>query len=181
MVGDLERLVREHPYRERLRGQLMLALYRTGRQADALAAYQAARRTLVQELGIKPSVELRELEQRMLRHDPSLSRRQPRRDRSRRTISPIPATPFLGRARELSEVTTLLGDADRRLVTLTGAGGSGKTRLALRVAETCAAGIRERDVVCRLCRYHRSGADRPYDRPGARAHRAARSDPGAAA
>ncbi|MFZ0380039.1 MAG: AfsR/SARP family transcriptional regulator, partial [Solirubrobacteraceae bacterium] len=73
VVGDLERLVREHPYRERLRGQLMLALYRTGRQADALAAYQAARRTLVQELGIEPSAELRELEQRMLRHDPSLS------------------------------------------------------------------------------------------------------------
>ena len=73
VVGDLERLVREHPYRDRLRGQLMLALYRTGRQADALAAYQSARRALVEELGIDPSAELRELEQAILRHDPSLS------------------------------------------------------------------------------------------------------------
>ena len=133
VVGDLERLVREHPYRERLRGQLMLALYRTGRQADALAAYQAARRTLVQELGIEPSAELRELEQGILRHDPSLSPAAQARPLAAGHL-PVPATPFLGRARELAEVTTLLGDADRRLVTLTGAGGSGKTRLALRAA-----------------------------------------------
>ena len=138
VVGDLERLVREHPYRERLRGQLMLVLYRTGRQADALAAYQAARRTLVQELGIEPSVELRELEQRMLRHDPSLSPPAAQVPLLAVGHLPVPATPFLGRARELSEVTALLGDADRRLVTLTGAGGSGKTRLALRAAHACA-------------------------------------------
>ena len=143
LVGDLERLVREHPYRERLRGQLMLALYRTGRQADALAAYQAARQTLVQELGIEPSVELRELEQGILRHDPSLSPPAPHAPPLAADHLPIPATPFLGRARELSEVTALLRDADRRLLTLTGAGGSGKTRLALRVAETCAAAYRD--------------------------------------
>ena len=133
VVGDLERLVREHPYRERLRGQLMLALYRTGRQADALAAYQAARRTLVQELGIEPSAELRELEQRMLRHDPSLSTPAAEAPPPAGHL-PVPATPFLGRARELAETTTLLRGTGERLLTLTGAGGSGKTRLALRVA-----------------------------------------------
>ncbi|MGP0033288.1 MAG: BTAD domain-containing putative transcriptional regulator [Solirubrobacteraceae bacterium] len=143
VVGDLERLVREHPYRERLRGQLMLALYRTGRQADALAAYQAARRTLVEELGIEPSAELRELEQGILRHDPSLSTPAPRAPPLAAGHLPVPATTFLGRARELAEVTALLGDADRRLLTLTGAGGSGKTRLALRVAQTCAAKYRD--------------------------------------
>ena len=74
VVGDLERLAREHPYRERLRGQLMLALYRTGRQAEALAAYRKARSVLVEELGIEPSPELRELHEAILTQDPSLRR-----------------------------------------------------------------------------------------------------------
>jgi predicted ATPase/DNA-binding SARP family transcriptional activator len=137
-VGDLERLVREHPYRERLHGQLMLALYRTGRQTDALATYQAARRTLVEELGIEPSIELRELEQRILRHDSSLSTPGAEAPPPAAGHLPVPATPFLGRVRELAEVIELLRGADRRLVTLTGAGGSGKTRLALRAAQACA-------------------------------------------
>jgi DNA-binding SARP family transcriptional activator len=72
LVGELEALVAEHPLRERLRGQLMLALYRSGRQAEALAAYQAARRTLVDELGIEPTPALAELERAILRHDSSL-------------------------------------------------------------------------------------------------------------
>jgi DNA-binding SARP family transcriptional activator len=62
VVAELEGLVRTHPYRERLRGQLMLALYRSGRQADALEAYRDARSTLAQELGIEPGQDLRELE-----------------------------------------------------------------------------------------------------------------------
>jgi DNA-binding SARP family transcriptional activator len=74
VVGDLERLVREHPYRERLRGQLMLALYRMGRQAEALAAYRQARSVLVEELGIEPSPELRELHESILAQDRSLIR-----------------------------------------------------------------------------------------------------------
>ena len=72
LVGRLEQLVAEHPLRERLREQLMLALYRAGRQAHALAAYQGARRTLVEDLGIEPGRALRDLEQAILRHDPSL-------------------------------------------------------------------------------------------------------------
>jgi DNA-binding SARP family transcriptional activator/DNA-binding beta-propeller fold protein YncE len=72
LVAELETLVRHYPLRERLRAQLMLALYRSGRQADALAAYQDARRTLVEELGLEPSRELQELEQAILNHDPAL-------------------------------------------------------------------------------------------------------------
>jgi YVTN family beta-propeller protein len=72
LVGELEALVAENPYRERLRGQLMLALYRSGRQAEALAAYQDGRRLLVDELGIEPSRALQELERSILRQDPSL-------------------------------------------------------------------------------------------------------------
>jgi DNA-binding SARP family transcriptional activator len=72
LVAELEALVAEHPLRERLRAQLMLALYRCGRQVDALAAYQRARGVLVGQLGIEPSPRLRELEQAILRQDASL-------------------------------------------------------------------------------------------------------------
>jgi DNA-binding SARP family transcriptional activator/streptogramin lyase len=72
LVPALEQLVEENPYRERLRGQLMLALYRAGRQTDALARYQEGRRLLADEVGIEPSPRLRELERAILQHDPAL-------------------------------------------------------------------------------------------------------------
>jgi DNA-binding SARP family transcriptional activator len=73
LVPELERLVREQPLRERLRGQLMLALYRCGRQADALAVYRSGRRLLDEELGLEPDDELQRLEKAILNHDPSLN------------------------------------------------------------------------------------------------------------
>ena len=73
VVGELAALIAEHPYREGLRARLMLALYRSGRQADALEAYQQARAALSDELGLEPSDELRQLEQAILRHDPVLA------------------------------------------------------------------------------------------------------------
>ena len=72
LVGELEPLVSQHPWRERLRAQLMLALYRSGRQTEALQAYQETRRVLVEQLGIEPSETLRLLERAVLTHDPSL-------------------------------------------------------------------------------------------------------------
>ena len=72
LVPELERLVTEHPLRERLIASLMLALYRAGRQTDALDAFQAARRRLVDELGLEPGPELHELQRRILEHDPTL-------------------------------------------------------------------------------------------------------------
>jgi DNA-binding SARP family transcriptional activator len=72
LIGELEVLVSEHPLRERLRAQLMLALYRSGRQAEALAAYQDARLALVEDLGLEPSRTLQDVEQAILRHDPAL-------------------------------------------------------------------------------------------------------------
>ena len=73
-VAELEELVASHPFRERLRAQLMLALYREGRQADALDVYRRSRALLVSELGIEPGPALRELERAILEHDPSLNR-----------------------------------------------------------------------------------------------------------
>jgi DNA-binding SARP family transcriptional activator len=128
LVGELESLVAKHPLRERLRAQLMLALYRSGRQSEALAAYQEARSTLVEELGIEPERPLRELHQAILNQDPGLD--------------PTPATElpsedqrggFVGRAAELTELVSRLEDAlsgHGRLVLLVGEPGIGKSRLA---------------------------------------------------
>jgi predicted ATPase len=135
VLGELTALVGEHPLRERLRAHLMLALYRAGRQADALAAYRDARGVLSDELGLDPSPELRELERAILRHDSALAAPEaPRRTPER---VPRPLTPLVGRQREVSELRALLAGPEARLVTLVGAAGSGKTRLAVALAEAC--------------------------------------------
>ena len=132
VVGELEALIAENPLRERLRGLLMLALYRSGRQADALDAYRAARQALVDELGLEPGPELRELEQAILRQDESLSRRP-----LPASNVPVPVSTMVGRRRELDELTSALRDGTR-VLTLTGPGGSGKTRLGVEVANALA-------------------------------------------
>ena len=72
LVGELQQLTSQHPWRERLHAQLMLALYRSGRQADALEAYRHAREVLVEQLGIEPGAELHDLHEAILAHDPAL-------------------------------------------------------------------------------------------------------------
>ena len=129
VVAELERLVPEHPFRERLRAQLMLALYRCGRQSDALEHYRRTAELFAEELGIEPGPELKAREHAILNHDPSL-RLTPLAE----PICPRLRTPSLGRERELEEVAALLSQPETRLVTLTGTGGSGKTRLAVEVA-----------------------------------------------
>jgi predicted ATPase/DNA-binding SARP family transcriptional activator len=138
LVPELEHLIAEHPYRERLRGQLMLALYRAGRQAEALDAYHAARAVLVDELGIEPGPQLQELEQSILRQDPALAPRAVERARLPRAL-----TPLIGRELELAAVTGLLRRDDVRLLTLTGPGGTGKTRLGLAAATKLEAELRD--------------------------------------
>lgn len=131
LVEELESIVRAEPFRERPWRQLMLALYRSGRQADALAAYHRARAMFDEELGIEPSEELRRLEGEILRQEVPIVRAP-----SERHNLPAAMTSFVGRAAELQAVELLLVGA--RMVTLTGVGGVGKTRLALEIASRTA-------------------------------------------
>jgi predicted ATPase/DNA-binding SARP family transcriptional activator len=136
LVDELEVLVAEHPYRESLWRQLMLALYRAQRQADALAVFRRACSVLDEQLGLEPGRELVAMQQAILRHDvpPALAR-------AKSHNLPSPVTSFVGREAELGDVARLL--REHRLLTLTGVGGAGKTRLALEVARRGLSGFED--------------------------------------
>ncbi len=131
VLTEIQALVRTHPHRERLRAQLMLALYRSGRQTEALDAYREARAVLLEE-GLDPAPELSRLHQAILRQDSSLE--VALADDTPEATVPAAATPLIGRARELEQLWKLIAAPAVRLVTLTGPGGAGKTRIALEVA-----------------------------------------------
>jgi len=130
VIGELESLVQEYPYREQLTYLLMKALYLAGRQVEALHVYKELRRRFVDELGIDPSASLQDLELQILAQDPDLFSAQ-----ARRTVgnTPQPVGQIIGRDDEIAELEDLL--RTRRVVTLTGIGGAGKTRLAIQVAQ----------------------------------------------
>lgn len=143
VLGELQALVHAHPFRERFQAQLMLALYRSGRQAEALKSYREARRRFVDELGIEPGPELQQLERSILAQDPTLvppsgtlAASQPPASSTATTL-PQPVSAFVGREDELADLLSEI-EGGARLVTLTGPGGSGKTRLAIEAARTAA-------------------------------------------
>jgi DNA-binding SARP family transcriptional activator/tetratricopeptide (TPR) repeat protein len=147
VLGELQVLVREHPLRERLRAQQMLALYRADRQADALEAYQQARHDLIDELGIEPSESLQRLQQAILQHDPALEAPTGTatvKSVARTAAVPPPATGvFVGRERELAELLAGLEGAlsgRGRLFLISGEPGIGKSRLVDELANR--AGLR---------------------------------------
>jgi len=130
ILPRLEALCDAHPLRERLRGQLMVALFRLGRQAEALRACTHLRRLLGEELGIELSPQLRDLEDRILLHDAGLLH-VPRREVTAHEL-PLRLTSFVGRWREQAALQAML--LEHRLVTVTGVGGVGKTSLAVEAA-----------------------------------------------
>jgi predicted ATPase/DNA-binding SARP family transcriptional activator len=127
VVADLEAALAKYPFREHLWAHLMVALYRAGRQADALRAYQRATTVLGAELGIEPSAELRDLEDKILLHDPALTFAL-----KHRANLPTPSSTFIGRQDALDEVAGRC--VEERMLTITGIGGIGKTRLAIETA-----------------------------------------------
>ena len=155
LIGGLEAALAASPLRERRWAQLCLALYRSGRQGDALAAYQRARAVLIDELGLEPGPDLVRLERAILAQDSAID--TPSRP-GRATATqlddasteagtpsgprhiaqlPVPPTTFVGRHHELQEIARLL--AQHRIVTITGPGGVGKTRLAIEAASSVTA------------------------------------------
>ena len=132
VLGELRQLIAAHPLLERFRALAMLALYRCGRQADALELYAATYRLLDEELGVQPGVELADLQRRILVQDASLD---PVAAPGQAAAGlPVPPNRLVGRGRELAQIAEILARGDVRLLVLTGAGGCGKTRLALEAA-----------------------------------------------
>ncbi|MGY1455227.1 BTAD domain-containing putative transcriptional regulator [Streptomyces sp. SS8] len=134
LAAELGDLVARHPLRERLRMAHMRALYRAGRQGDALRSFQELRRRLAEELGVSPGPEVSALHEAILRQEPRLATPAVG-SLSCRTNLPAALTPLIGRREAVEQVRARLGPgADTRLVTLTGLGGVGKTRLAIAAA-----------------------------------------------
>jgi tetratricopeptide (TPR) repeat protein len=176
LVPDLEKLIKEHPLRERFRAQLMLALYRCGRQSDALAVYRDARDALATELGIDPGEHLRQLHQQILAADPRLlpgvSSAAPGQERAELagaagehrpdTVVPrhLPADPrhFTGRRDELHALSRLLCDARQPggtvvISAISGTAGVGKTALAVHWAHQAAASFPDGQLYVNLRGY----------------------------
>ncbi len=134
VVPRLQRLTAEHPLRERVRERLALALYRCGRQSEALEVLAAGRRNLRDELGIDPGMGHRDLERAILNHDPLLDLGVG--DIAATSLVPAASSSLIGRTAELEQLGELVLREDVRVVTISGAGGSGKTRVALELARS---------------------------------------------
>lgn len=172
LVSELHALVGEHPLRERLHELLMIALYRSGRPAEALNAYRTARDVIVEEIGVEPGQGLRELELAILNRDPALRTEQPPDDEPAATVpkqTPASVADFTGRGTEVAGIVgTLAAHAPgyaMPVVAISGRGGVGKSSLAVRAAHELAghfpdgqlyADLGDRDPAGQLARFLRA-------------------------
>ena len=163
VAGELSELVARHPLRERLRATHMLALYRSGRQAEAVRSYGELRGLLADDLGLDPGPALAALYQAMLEQAPALqgASAPPTLAARPRTNIPVMLTDLVGRAAAVAELRALL--SERRLVTLTGPGGVGKTRLAIEVATQSAGAFPDGVWLVELAGPAPAGASTPTD------------------
>jgi predicted ATPase/DNA-binding SARP family transcriptional activator/tetratricopeptide (TPR) repeat protein len=163
LAGELGELVAGHPLRERLRAAHMLALYRAGRQADAVHSYTELRGQLAGDLGLDPGPDLAALHQAILEQAPGLQGVHAPTTLAARPRTNLPAmlTDVVGRTAAVAEVQALLNE--RRLVTLTGPGGVGKTRLALETASQAADAFPDGVWLVELAGTARAEADMPAD------------------
>jgi DNA-binding SARP family transcriptional activator/tetratricopeptide (TPR) repeat protein len=173
LAGELAQLTADHPLRERFGAQLMLALYRCGRQAEALAAYQRTRRMLVDELGVEPGRELRDLQRGILAGDPRLAAPDP----ARTAVPPLPGVGsagvvprqlpagvarFAGRTAELAALGTWLreacgADESTKVMVIGGTAGAGKTALAVHWAHRAAKNFPDGQLYVNLRGFDPSG------------------------
>ncbi|WP_433124518.1 BTAD domain-containing putative transcriptional regulator [Micromonospora sp. CA-240977] len=169
VAGDLGDLLARQPMRERARGLHMLALYRAGRQSEALGSYDELRVRLREELGLDPGPELVALQRAILAHDPALATPPAALDTVHRAAEPVaptrtnlptPLTELIGRE---AAITELAEPGRNRLVTLIGVGGVGKTRLALAVARARTAAYPDGVVLVELAGVARSDAPETVD------------------
>ncbi|SDT66582.1 BTAD domain-containing putative transcriptional regulator [Jiangella sp. DSM 45060] len=158
LAAELAAPVADHPFRERLRAVHLRALYRAGRQSEALDGYDEFRRGLADELGLDPGPELAALHQAILEQDPSLAP-SPQRRRARTNLPPPVA--LIGRDAALEDLRELLGK--ERLITLTGPGGVGKTRLATSAAHPLADGYDDGGWLVELAALERPHPRRAVD------------------
>jgi DNA-binding SARP family transcriptional activator/tetratricopeptide (TPR) repeat protein len=171
LVPELEQMVADNPLDERVHGQLMLALYRSGRQADALAVYHRLRQKLGEELGIDPGRDLRDLETAVLRQDPSLDRPEP--EMAAALVAPVPAqlppavSGFAGRVAELASLDAVLPGAARPgpagpaavvISAVSGTAGVGKTTLAVHWAHRVAGQFPDGQLYVNLRGFDPAGA-----------------------
>jgi DNA-binding SARP family transcriptional activator len=179
VIAELEGLAGAHPLRERMHALLMLALYRDGRQAEALAAYRRARHTLIEEVGAEPGAELTELHRRVLAADPALavSGPMPGKDRGPASTAPGPPVPrqlpgpvahFTGRKAELAVLTGLLDSGSRGepaviISAIAGPGGLGKTALAVHWAHRVAGSFPDGQLYVDLRGFDEGPAVSPAD------------------
>ncbi|WP_412543078.1 BTAD domain-containing putative transcriptional regulator [Longispora sp. K20-0274] len=163
LTAELPALIEAHPFRERLREYLMVALYQTGRQAEAQEIYQDAYAVFGRELGVEPGIGLRRLHEVILRGDPLPTEHLAAPDSTRQRFLPRAVSNFVGRATNLAQLDEMTVDGPAAVAVITGPGGVGKTALALQWASRTVERYPDGQLYVNLRGYDQGEAMQPID------------------